>query len=188
MIIVDRPDHLEPFDLAAEPAPAPPANRAAVLRDDLLPPLPGEANRGPVPAQPLHLCPTCDYNLTGLVSRRCPECGQPFTLREARMRNIEKSMDSVVYLHSLRYERHKQIAGMILILLSLWAANFDPSLGLRGWLGLIVSGKFLFMLVLLTSLMIILMLVRFSQGLSITTSIWPVGLVMALLGALALVL
>lgn len=38
----------------------------------------------PVPGQPPHLCPECDYNLTGLVSRRCPECGTPFTLPEAR--------------------------------------------------------------------------------------------------------
>lgn len=26
-------------------------------------------------------CPGCSYNLRGLVSRRCPECGQPLTLR-----------------------------------------------------------------------------------------------------------
>ena len=38
----------------------------------------------PVPENPPHLCPQCDYNLTGLVSRRCPECGTPFTLSEAR--------------------------------------------------------------------------------------------------------
>ncbi len=38
----------------------------------------------PIPAYPVHLCPNCDYNLTGLTSRRCPECGEPFDLRDAR--------------------------------------------------------------------------------------------------------
>jgi hypothetical protein len=46
---------------------------------------------GPVPAGPQHLCPTCDYILTGLVSRRCPECGDPFTLDEARRRAVDRS-------------------------------------------------------------------------------------------------
>lgn len=38
----------------------------------------------PVPEKPAHVCPACDYSLTGLTSRRCPECGTPFTLVEAR--------------------------------------------------------------------------------------------------------
>jgi hypothetical protein len=28
------------------------------------------------------VCPTCGYNLTGLTSTRCPECGSQFTLDE----------------------------------------------------------------------------------------------------------
>ena len=28
------------------------------------------------------LCPTCGYNLTGLTSTRCPECGATFTLEQ----------------------------------------------------------------------------------------------------------
>src|SRR5262249_28335642 len=27
--------------------------------------------------------PNCDYNLAGLTTRRCPECGRDFTLTEA---------------------------------------------------------------------------------------------------------
>ena len=46
---------------------------------------------GPIPQHPLHLCPYCDYNLTGLTSRRCPECGQEFTLSEARHRAFDFS-------------------------------------------------------------------------------------------------
>ena len=44
-----------------------------------------------VPDWPLHLCPYCDYILAGLTTYRCPECGQPFTLIEARQRAIMKS-------------------------------------------------------------------------------------------------
>lgn len=45
----------------------------------------------PVPSRPLHLCPGCDYILSGLTSRRCPECGGPFTLSEARCRARDTS-------------------------------------------------------------------------------------------------
>ncbi len=37
-----------------------------------------------IPPSPLHICPICDYNLTGLKRRRCPECGELFELHEAR--------------------------------------------------------------------------------------------------------
>ncbi|MCZ6836274.1 MAG: hypothetical protein O7G85_10905 [Planctomycetota bacterium] len=26
------------------------------------------------------VCPTCEYDLTGLIEQRCPECGEPFDL------------------------------------------------------------------------------------------------------------
>jgi hypothetical protein len=53
----------------------------------LIPP----ADADPVPGKPLHLCPNCDYILTGLVERRCPECGEPFTLSDARWHARERS-------------------------------------------------------------------------------------------------
>jgi predicted RNA-binding Zn-ribbon protein involved in translation (DUF1610 family) len=31
-------------------------------------------------------CPSCHYNLTGLSSNRCPECGQIFNWRSVRRR------------------------------------------------------------------------------------------------------
>lgn len=37
----------------------------------------------PIPRVPAHVCPHCRYHLTGLTTRRCPECGKLFTQREA---------------------------------------------------------------------------------------------------------
>lgn len=45
----------------------------------------------PIPERPLHLCPTCNYNLTGLTRYRCPECGNRFTLNDARIQAIEQT-------------------------------------------------------------------------------------------------
>ena len=61
----------------------PPPPRHVGKSGEVVAGLAGDHGR-PVPEQPLHLCPECDYNLTGLVSRKCPECGTPFTLSEAR--------------------------------------------------------------------------------------------------------
>lgn len=70
----------------------------------------------PVPAEPLHVCPTCDYNLTGLIARRCPECGEPFTLADARDRAVEKSIGYRRYFATERYQRLKYRIGWALIL------------------------------------------------------------------------
>ncbi|MCZ6697597.1 MAG: hypothetical protein O7D94_01545 [Planctomycetota bacterium] len=51
-------------------------------------------DHGPVPASPLHLCPSCEYELRGLLSRRCPECGTAFTLADARQKGTEKSAEA----------------------------------------------------------------------------------------------
>lgn len=37
----------------------------------------------PIAGEPLPLCPNCEYNLTSLTTRRCPECGDCFTIRDA---------------------------------------------------------------------------------------------------------
>jgi hypothetical protein len=81
----------------------------------------------PVPAEPLHLCPTCDYNLTGLTARRCPECGEPFTMADARDRGVEKSIGFNRYFSTDRYERLKYRLGWAL----LFAGFFLPVLLMR---------------------------------------------------------
>ena len=53
----------------------------------------GRREELPIPAKPLPLCPHCNYNLTGLTSRICPECGRPFTVQEARAHGFKLSKE-----------------------------------------------------------------------------------------------
>ena len=69
----------------------------------------------PIPQRPLHLCPNCDYNLTGLTSRRCPECGQPFTIADARERGFELSASGQEFRRSIRADRAVAIFGIALL-------------------------------------------------------------------------
>jgi hypothetical protein len=41
----------------------------------------------PVPAELNLHCTDCGYSLTGLLERRCPECGEPFDPRETWLEN-----------------------------------------------------------------------------------------------------
>ncbi|MCH7813522.1 MAG: hypothetical protein IID40_05825, partial [Planctomycetes bacterium] len=40
-------------------------------------------------------CPNCGYNLTGLTSPRCPECGVVFRRKEVEQRARELSVETV---------------------------------------------------------------------------------------------
>jgi len=79
---------------------------------------PGEVG-SPVPPMPLHECPQCEYNLTGLTSRRCPECGEPFTLSEARKQGSLRSPRTKQDLRAVRASRHSLHAGIVLQLAGL---------------------------------------------------------------------
>lgn len=91
----------------------------------------------PVPAEPLHLCPTCDYILTGLTARRCPECGEPFTMADARDRGVEKGIGYRRYFVTDRYQRLKYRVGWALLVAGFlmpvfWRASPRSAWGLRG--------------------------------------------------------
>jgi hypothetical protein len=64
----------------------------------------------PVPSSPAHLCPRCDYNLAGLTSRRCPECGSPFTLIAARSHAFDKTEAGQLRRREERREKKKSSA------------------------------------------------------------------------------
>lgn len=78
----------------------------------------------PVPAKPLHLCPSCDYNLTGLISRRCPECGDSFTLDDARHRGIETSNDMRSFVRNTKWDRTRRAIGIGLMCISFVVVNW----------------------------------------------------------------
>ncbi len=83
------------------------------------------AYEAPVPSHPLHFCPNCDYNLTGLTSRRCPECGEQFTLTDARRTAIDKSLGRFTRLRMLpQWERARFLVGVGLTVISILAVNF----------------------------------------------------------------
>ncbi len=82
----------------------------------------------PVPAQPLHLCPECEYDLRGLLSRRCPECGTPFTLTGARRVGLQYLPETESDLTVARKEQIRQRIGLALFALA-WIVPFivDPT-------------------------------------------------------------
>ena len=65
----------------------------------------------------MHLCPNCDYNLTGLIERRCPECGEPFDLGEARFRGFELSEGGASLRHWEKLDWVRRGLGVGLIIL-----------------------------------------------------------------------
>lgn len=85
-----------------------------------------------VPGHPLHLCPNCDYNLTGLTSRRCPECGEPFTLHDARMRGIDTSEAVRGLRVRVRWGQARVGIGLALMALAFVAANSVRLSGVMG--------------------------------------------------------
>jgi len=94
----------------------------------------------PVPAAPLHLCPNCDYNLTGLTSRRCPECGEPFTIPDARIHASDQSPAMRRFYRVVWLDRAGGIVGVVLIA----AAFIVPhavSGGCANWPALQITGR-----------------------------------------------
>lgn len=112
------------LEIELESAPDQDPTTAARLHTD------SGADDRPVPEKPPHACPNCDYNLTGLTSRRCPECGEEFTLHEARLRANEIGE----YGKEMRAIRRKDMVfvvlgiatGVIGLLIPFWFPPLDP--------------------------------------------------------------
>lgn len=128
--------------------PAPTANGKPIADGDL--------SHTPVPSMPLHVCPTCEYNLTGLTRRICPECGEAFTLSDARGAGFAVG-EPAQKLHRLLFvQRVKTATGITLLLLSFVVANWFVG----GTSGLSLSGAGLFMLAVLAGNLLIASLAR----------------------------
>lgn len=105
---------------------------------------------GPVPEKLLHLCPTCDYILAGLTSRRCPECGAPFTLADARGRAIDASPGMRRFYHRLVVGRIAGRIGIGLMVAAFAVPNFIGFsqssrwwISVNGWVMLFMIGQML---------------------------------------------
>jgi len=93
------------------------------------------ARLSPIPDSPPHVCPGCRYSLTGLTSRRCPECGESFTLSDARFAGeggvgtLEEA--GFRQLRSLRRRFRIGVAMILIGILVPWAVHgFDHKIPL----------------------------------------------------------
>ncbi len=88
----------------------------------------------PVPESPRHFCPNCDYRLAGILSRVCPECGEPFSLDDARRRAMD--MDDTPMMRTLRLrdlvEAGAGLAAMAFAV-TLWADVMGAAFGWIFW-------------------------------------------------------
>ncbi len=108
---------------------------------------------GPIPAEWDLRCTRCGYNLTGLVGRVCPECGQRFKPRATWLANREPTQRSVF----LRFARKLAVGAFLAVLLGAGIGFFLRLGGLsEAWLIVLIWP--------LISVWAILELVAFSLG------------------------
>lgn len=138
----------------------------------------------PVPARPLHLCPCCDYNLTGLRSRRCPECGEPFALPDARRRGFETSDEMKTLIRSTRWADGRKGVGITLVVASFIAVNwvrFNPIGGLSFYAKGFFSFRGIMFLSLILSCITLGAIIRAYLDLTWSTVLFVIGIFVATL-------
>jgi len=90
-----------------------------------------------VPATPVHTCARCGYNLTGLISRQCPECGTAFSLFSGQnvVRGASVDLEDI---RAIWLDRAKLAVGAVALLFGIVAPWIDftgtyrPFRGLNG--------------------------------------------------------
>lgn len=139
---------------------------------------------GAVPSKPEHRCPNCDYILAGLTSRRCPECGEPFTILEARMRGIEMSEGMQEAMRNEHLQEVKGWVGLGMLVVSVELQNV-LAFGGGGWLTL--SSRGFLMLVFMIPLWIGVIVLKAVREEGWSYACWVAGLVaMVVSGILAI--
>ena len=99
----------------------------------------------PVPAVPLHTCTACGYNLTGLTSRRCPECGTGFSIAARRNVTIVPTAE-VDDLRAVAWDRVKFCLGLLALSAGVVAPWVGPGFTATVPRGMVVSVVNLFFL------------------------------------------
>jgi hypothetical protein len=144
-------------------------------------------DHGAIPERPAHVCPNCDYNLTGLSSRRCPECGEEFSLLEARMRAIELSDGVRRVIRAESIERAKLFAGIGLMLAAVWLQNVGPGT-VSSVLGIVITYRGWVMIVFMAPLWCGLAVFKSLADRTWAEAIWAGGLVAICISAILWVL
>jgi hypothetical protein len=141
----------------------------------------------PIPQRPLHLCPNCDYNLTGLISRRCPECGEPFTLMDARDHGFELSESGRQFRRWIRADRAVLILGIGLLAFGLCCPCITHDRALGTW-SFAPSIKTWAMWMVLVPLVGLLLLVNLYYEQSWSRILLEVGIAVLIIGFLVFLL
>jgi hypothetical protein len=76
-----------------------------------------------VPNSTNYRCAHCNYILAGLTSRRCPECGEPFTIDSAQMHGREPAPDMVNLISAVRRDTIKFYSGVGLLVAGFMIPN-----------------------------------------------------------------
>lgn len=139
----------------------------------------GPSPEYPVPAAPLHLCPTCDYNLTGLTSRRCPECGEPFTLSDARIHALDQTPAMRRFHRLSRLDRVGGVVGLVLIVAALIVPH-AVSGGCASWPILRMTGRGLLVSSFVVPIVIVLWMANFYFEVRWSRMFFAAGLLSAL--------
>lgn len=127
-----------------------------------------------VPVEPVHLCPHCGYNLAGLKHRRCPECGNVFNLRAARMAAEGGAWPFDRHdLRVLRNAKRRRAIGLCLL---------AAGLGLPTLLASTRRDMLVLLLLLFTPMAFLSWIVAYAVDLDWPSTILVWGLLAALLG------
>ncbi len=99
----------------------------------------------PVPAVPVRTCTACGYNLTGLLSRRCPECGTGFSIAAGRNVTIVPTSE-IDDVRAVAWDRVKFCVGLIALTAGIVGPWVGPGFTLLVVRGVLVSVVNLFFL------------------------------------------
>ncbi len=144
---------------------------------------PGTAGQ-PIPNKPQHICPACDYLLTGLTTRRCPECGECFTLRDARIRAMQLTAD-------VQRLRRKALRGRWLLVVGIVMGVFGILWPWHSYQGtappsaLALSPRGYWMLIVTTPVSIAALITKTLFGRKWWEVVFAWGIVLMLMGLLA---
>jgi hypothetical protein len=113
-VVKKEDDSWEPQSNPLTLAPETPVHEDPVL---------AEIEKFRVPNSTSYRCAHCDYILAGLTSRRCPECGEPFTIDEALLHGRESPPDMAILFAAVRRDTFKFYAGVFMLFAGFMAPN-----------------------------------------------------------------